>query len=55
MLEAAGVGVAMKNSLPEVISRADYLAPGCDDGGLALALNHLLAGTMSEIKLSCVE
>jgi Cof subfamily protein (haloacid dehalogenase superfamily) len=55
MLETAGVGVAMKNSLPEVIRRADYLAPGCDDGGLALALNHLLAGTMSEIKLSCLE
>jgi Cof subfamily protein (haloacid dehalogenase superfamily) len=55
MLETAGVGVAMKNSLPEVICRADYLAPGCDEGGLAFALNHLLAGTMAEIKLSCVE
>jgi Cof subfamily protein (haloacid dehalogenase superfamily) len=55
MLETAGVGVAMKNSLPEVICRADYLAPGCDEGGLARALNHLLAGTLGEIKLSCSE
>ena len=55
MLKKAGVGVAMKNSSPEVISRADYLAPGCDEGGMASALNHLMAGTMSELKLVFME
>jgi len=55
MLETAGVGVAMKNSSPEVISRTDYLAPGCDEGGLAYALNHLIAGTLSDLKLAIIE
>jgi Cof subfamily protein (haloacid dehalogenase superfamily) len=55
MLETAGVGVAMKNSSPEVICKADYLAPGCDEGGMASALNHLMAGTMGELKLAFME
>ncbi len=55
MLETAGVGVAMKNSSPEVICKADYLAPGCDEGGLAAALNHLMAGTLGELKLAFME
>jgi Cof subfamily protein (haloacid dehalogenase superfamily) len=55
MLETAGVGVAMKNSSPEVIEKADYLAPGCDEGGLATVLNHLMAGTLGELKLALME
>lgn len=55
MLETAGVGVAMKNSSPEVICKADYLAPGCDEGGLATVLNHLMAGTLGELKLALME
>ena len=55
MLETAGIGVAMKNSSPEVICKADYLAPGCDEGGLATALNHLMAGTLGELKLAFIE
>jgi len=55
MLETAGVGVAMKNSSPEVICKADYLAPGCDEGGLATVLNHLMAGTLGELKLAFME
>ena len=55
MLKTAGVGVAMKNSSPEVIRKADYLAPGCDEGGMASALNHLMEGTMGELKLAVLE
>jgi Cof subfamily protein (haloacid dehalogenase superfamily) len=55
MLESAGIGVAMKNSAPEVIRRADYLAPGCDEGGLAAVLNHLMAGTLGELKMAFME
>jgi Cof subfamily protein (haloacid dehalogenase superfamily) len=55
MLKSAGIGVAMKNSAPEVISRADYLAPGCDEGGLATVLNHLMAGTLGELKMAFME
>ena len=51
MLEAAGIGVAMRNSSPDVLRRVNYLAPGCDEGGLAYTLNHLLAGKLSELRV----
>jgi len=50
MLETAGVGVAMQNSLPQVISRADLLAPSNDEGGLASVIDHLLDGTLHCLK-----
>jgi Cof subfamily protein (haloacid dehalogenase superfamily) len=55
MLEAAGVGVAMQNSSPQVIRQADYLAPSCDEGGLASVINHLLTGTLNRLKLDYAE
>jgi Cof subfamily protein (haloacid dehalogenase superfamily) len=51
MLEAAGVGVAMRNASLQVIRQADYLAPSCDEGGLASVINHLLSGTMNRLRL----
>ena len=50
MLKAAGVGVAMQNSTPQVISSADLLAPSNDEGGLSSVIEHLLDGTLSCLK-----
>lgn len=50
MLESAGVGVAMQNSIPQVIHRADLLAPSNDEGGLATVIEHLLNGTLEYLK-----
>jgi hydroxymethylpyrimidine pyrophosphatase-like HAD family hydrolase len=47
MLKAAGIGVAMKNSPPQVIRQVDYIAPSCDEDGLAFMINHLLSGTLN--------
>jgi Cof subfamily protein (haloacid dehalogenase superfamily) len=46
MLKTAGIGIAMKNSPPDVISQVDYLAPGNDEGGVASMINHLLSDTL---------
>lgn len=35
MIEAAGVGVAVANAHPDVLAAADYIAPACDEGGIA--------------------
>jgi len=35
MLEAAGVGVAVANAHPDVLAASDYVAPACDEGGVA--------------------
>lgn len=35
MLESVGVGVAMANSVPEVLAVADFVAPSNDDDGVA--------------------
>lgn len=43
MLSAAGVGVAMGNALPEVKQLADLVTAGCDESGVARALEILLA------------
>ena len=40
MLRAAGIGVAMANGTPDALAAADYVAPDCDDDGLARALTH---------------
>ena len=50
MLKAAGIGVAMKNSPSEVISQVDYLAPGNDEGGLALMINYLLSDSLDNLR-----
>ena len=40
MLEAAHVGIAVGNALPEVRERADYVAPPIAEDGVAKALRH---------------
>ncbi len=47
MLKTAGIGVAMKNSPPQVIRQVDYMAPSNDEGGLASMINHLLSNTLN--------
>ncbi len=42
MLLCAGVGVAMGNSVPELLEMADYIAPDHDADGVAYTLEHLL-------------
>lgn len=45
MIEGAGCGIAMGNAVPQVLSAADRVTAGHDDGGLAKAISHLLDGT----------
>ena len=42
MLRAAGIGVAMGNAEQEVKNAADYVTDGCDDSGVARAIQHFL-------------
>ena len=42
MIEAAGVGVAMANSCPEVLAAADYVTSSNDEDGVAAALRHFM-------------
>ena len=44
------IGMAMKNSPPQVIRQVDYLAPSNDEGGLASMINHLLSDTLNCLK-----
>jgi len=44
MIQAAGLGVAMGNALPEVKAAADRIAPSHDDNGLARVVDWLLKG-----------
>ena len=42
MVVRSGVGVAMGNSVPELLDLADYIAPTNADDGVAYTLEHLL-------------
>lgn len=42
MIQAAGIGIAMGNAMPEVKKAADYVAKHIDDGGLADAIAYAL-------------
>lgn len=42
MIEAAGIGIAMGNALPEVKASADWVAPSHDEDGLATVVDWLL-------------
>ncbi len=44
MLDEAGTGVAVANAVRELLDRADYLAPGNDADGAAIALGGLVLG-----------
>ena len=42
MIQAAGLGVAMGNAIPEVKAAADRIAPSQDDDGLVQVVEWLL-------------
>lgn len=42
MVVRSGIGVAMGNSVPELLDAADYIAPTNEDDGVAYTLEHLL-------------
>ena len=42
MIVRSGIGVAMGNSVPELLDVADYIAPTNEDEGVAYTLEHLL-------------
>ena len=42
MVIRSGIGVAMGNSVPELLDVADYIAPTNEDDGVAYTLEHLL-------------
>ncbi len=50
MLEAAGIGVAMKNAPQELIRLADCVAPANDAGGFAFAIDQLLSGSLELLR-----
>ena len=41
MIQAAGLGVAMGNAVPEVLAAADRVAPTCYDDGFAAVIDEL--------------
>lgn len=42
MIEAAGIGVAMGNSIEELKERADFVTKSNNDAGVAYALEHII-------------
>lgn len=44
MIEYAGLGVAMGNSMPEILDSADVIAPGHDEDGVAWVLEKYVLG-----------
>ena len=43
LLEAAGIGIAMENAIPELKEKADYVTKTNNEGGIAYALENYLA------------
>jgi Cof subfamily protein (haloacid dehalogenase superfamily) len=50
MLAVSGTGIAVKNSPPELLQEADYLAPGNDEGGFAFTIDHLLSYSLESLQ-----
>jgi len=42
MIKYAGLGVAMKNALPEIKSHADYITKTNEENGVAYAINKFI-------------
>lgn len=50
MIRAAGIGIAMKNGADDTKSAADWIAPGCDDDGVAAGIEkYALAASDSKM------
>lgn len=52
LLEMAGIGVAVENAVPEVVSNATFIAPSRQDDGAASALEELVINQRNGSKLS---
>lgn len=44
MIEAAGIGIAMGNAIPELKEKADFVTRTNNEAGISYALEHYLAG-----------
>ena len=47
MIRMAGLGVAMENSVPELLEAADYITTSCDEDGVARATEQFVPGLIS--------
>lgn len=47
MIRMAGLGVAMENSVPELLQAADYITTSCDEEGVARAVEEFVLSTNS--------
>ena len=50
MIQACGLGVAMKNACREVLEAADRITASCDENGVALVIRELLEQKESSLK-----
>lgn len=44
LIEAAGIGIAMGNAIPELKEKADFVTRTNNEAGISYALEHYLAG-----------
>ena len=44
MIRKAGIGIAMKNGVEETKAAADWMAPSCDEDGVALGIEKFCLG-----------
>lgn len=44
LLQAAGLGVAVANAVPDLLKVADYVCPSCAEGGVADVLTAIIDG-----------
>lgn len=50
MYRAAGYTVAMENACPEAKAMADYETTSCDEHGVAHVIDHVLRGTLEQLR-----
>ena len=44
LIEAAGIGIAMGNAIPELKEKADFVTKTNNEAGISYALEHYLTG-----------
>ena len=53
MLQEAGYPTVMANANPAALPYARYMTASCDDDGVALAIRHVLDGTLEAMRREC--
>ena len=53
MLQEAGYPTVMANANPATLPYARYMTASCDDDGVALAIRHVLDGTVEAMRREC--